>query len=110
MWGRTRFLRRATQLSHPPHLPSQAFSSAFSTALSATLRALDVVTDAAFVAAPPSMPRASVDAAVKLGALLLALAFARSLLGVVVTVGSVGLVAYVWSKSNDGGSGGGWGR
>lgn len=95
----------------PPFPPLQAVPAALSRALASVSRALDLVTDAVYeAAAPASMSRGAVDAAVKVGALLLALSFARSLLGLVVTVGSVGLAAYVWSKANEGGGRGGGGR
>lgn len=111
--------RGATADTLPPS-SSQALGPAFSRAWAAATRAIDVVVDAAFAAAPPTVTRPTVDAAVKLGAVLLALSFARSMLGFVVTIGTIGLGLFVASRvlEADGGGGGkaarrgerGWGR
>lgn len=88
--------------------PPQSLSSPLSRAWGLLSRLLDYASDAVADAAPASVSRATVDAGVRLAAVLVAVSVARSLLGLVFTVGSVGLALLVASKvmAEEGGGGG----
>ena len=86
----------------------QSLSSPLSRAWRLLSRLLDYASDAVSDAAPASVSRATVDAGVRLAAVLVAVSVARSLLGLLFTVGSVGLALLVASKvmaEEEGGSG-----
>ena len=72
---------------------------------------LDYASDAVSDAAPASVSRATVDAGVRLAAVLVAVSVVRSLLGLVFAVGAAGLALLVASKvMAEGGGGGSGGR
>jgi len=95
-----------TTNTSPP--PPQSLSSPLSRAWGLLSRLLDYASDAVADAAPASVSRATVDVGVRLAAVLVAVSVARSLLGLVFTVGSVGLALLVASKvmAEEGGGGG----
>ena len=100
-----------TSLSPLVHTPTHQGvdpSSLLSRASSLLGRLLDALSDAAYAAAPPSVPRSTVDTAVRVGAGLVLLSAAKAAVGLVFTVAAAGLGLVLASRllsADEGGRG-----